>query len=314
MSSPPKQTRYKHNIPHQPVSGRCASASDPTSRETLRKIAQETQGIVPQLLSQLGTIEAARRSSKHNLNHPHRLHPEECPSFPHPATIKVLNKDTLNVGIQLAADAAVDSAYDNRYPAIVNFADTHRPGGGWLNGALAQEEALCYRSSLAAGLNSKHWPLSDTAAELVYTPYVLVVRDDLASGHRVMELNPDQLPVVSVLSVAAIYKPDVYPLRERYGPPKLAFATDKDRNLTKDKMRLVLRAAARNKHRRLVLGALGCGVYANPPEDVAECWLEVLREAEFKGNWWKEVCFAVYDDKNSGNFETFYRILNGKTV
>jgi uncharacterized protein (TIGR02452 family) len=79
-------------------------------------------------------------------------------------------------------------------------------------------------------------------------------------------------------------------------------------------MRLALRIAAFNKHSMLVLGALGCGVYANPPAEVAKCWLEVLKEDEFRGNWWHKVHFAVYDSKNEGIFETFRQILDGEEV
>jgi hypothetical protein len=40
-----------------------------------------------------------------------------------------------------------------------------------------------------------------------------------------------------------------------------------------------LRLAAYSHHRSLVLGALGYGaLYGNPPEDVAHCGLEVVRE------------------------------------
>ena len=44
-----------------------------------------------------------------------------------------------------------------------------------------------------------------------------------------------------------------------------------DRGLTKAKMRLTLRLAAIKGHSRLVLGALGCGAFKNPTEDVALC-------------------------------------------
>lgn len=84
--------------------------------------------------------------------------------------------------------------------------------------------------------------------------------------------------------------------------------------LTKTKMRLALRVAANNGHVMLVLGALGCGVYANPPAEIAKFWLEVLREDEFHGNLWREVYFAVYDSKNNGSFEIFRRVLDGKKV
>jgi uncharacterized protein (TIGR02452 family) len=95
------------------------------------------------------------------------------------------------------------------------------------------------------------------------------------------------------------------------------------------KMRLVLRAAARAGHHQLVLGALGCGVYANPPEQVARCWLEVLQDPEFTagGHWWQDIVFAVYDGQRSqsgqvdlgtqtdkSNYAIFHEILDGRQV
>jgi uncharacterized protein (TIGR02452 family) len=80
--------------------------------------------------------------------------------------------------------------------------------------------------------------------------------------------------------------------------------------------------AARQGHTKLVLGALGCGVFANPPGDVAQCFLEVLREDEFQGGWWEAVVFAVLDNARgdqggkdgSGNFGIFYRALDSEIV
>ena len=170
---------------------------------------------------------------------------------------------------------------------------------------------------------ARHYPLSGTEAEALYAPWVVVIRGDLPSGHRLLlnagsatgeVMDPRELPVVSVLTVAAIKRPRLRKVGSLDGGWKWVFQRDRDRSFTKDKMRLVLRVAASYGHRHLVLGALGCGVYANPPEDVAWCWLEVMREDEFRGNWWKTVVFAVYDPKNEGNFEIFNRVLGGKAV
>ncbi|CAM1503557.1 Fc.00g011480.m01.CDS01 [Cosmosporella sp. VM-42] len=98
------------------------------------------------------------------------------------------------------------------------------------------------------------------------------------------------------------------------GREKLVFATGKDRGITKAKMRLGLRMVATHRNQSLVLGALGCGVFGNPPEDVAHCWLEVLREDDFSGHWWREICFAIYDPKDEGNYDIFRRVLEGKRV
>ncbi len=67
-------------------------------------------------------------------------------------------------------------------------------------------------------------------------------------------------------------------------------------------------------HTMLVLGAIGCGAFRNPPEEVVRCWQEVLNEAEFAGGWFKEIWFAVYDRRNEGNFEIFKQAFDGKAI
>ncbi|KAK4446069.1 hypothetical protein QBC34DRAFT_441252 [Podospora aff. communis PSN243] len=278
----------------------------------------------------MATVRETLDTLADHLNQLRTYDPNDCPSHPEPATIRVVNDDTLNAAIQLITEL---EGQDYMYykakprPAVLNFANPRKPGRGWQNGAIAQEEAICYRSSLALSLHPKHYPLD--MDEALYSPYVLVVRGDMASGHLLLDDAPEALPVVSVLTVAALHKPPVKtfvlrnkswnvraraePLRRRHWE-KHVFRHDRDRGITKAKMRLALRMAASNRHDSLVLGALGCGVYQNPPEDVAHCWLEVLREDEFSGNWWRRIWFAVYDPKNEGNYEIFDRVLSGKEV
>ncbi|KAK4185641.1 hypothetical protein QBC35DRAFT_503226 [Podospora australis] len=291
--------------------------ADSPRRQGLQQAAQETLKVSADLLQKLGTTARAQTATKHTFRSLTFLNPAYCPAFQKPATIRVVNQDTFNAAISLRSACAHD---DNPFPAVVNFANRSSPGGGFLNGAMAQEEALCYRSSLHMSLDKKHYPLASDWAEGLYTRYVLIMREDWASGHKVMSnIPPANLPVVSVMTVAAIRNPEVKtfqytPQGSQKQMKKSVFADDRDRRLTKDKMRLVLRMAAYRKHRGIVLGALGCGVFANPPEDVAYCWLEVLQEHEFQGNWWRDVVFAVFDPKNEGNYEILRDILHGKEV
>ncbi|KAF9777158.1 hypothetical protein IL306_004557 [Fusarium sp. DS 682] len=311
------QRRYgqssRHSSPYRSYDNR--------QRDELRDTAKETLNVLPNLLKELGTNDLARHSIKYSFDSLTRLHPCLCPSYTQPAIIRVVNDDTLNAAIELSQTHGFGP--QSQPPIVVNFANRHSPGGGWLNGAMAQEEALCYRSSLALSLNKKHYPLERD--EALYSPYALIVRNDLFSGHEISLLPARDLPVVSALTVAALRNPPVRiftgePRKDKQHRPSLegfekrVFAKDRDRDITKAKMRLCLRMAANHKHDMLVLGALGCGIYDNPPEDIAHCWLEVMREDEFSGNWWREVWFAVFDPKNEGNFEIFHQVLDGKQV
>lgn len=322
MKVPSFSDRRRHG--RSPRQSPSRSLRNNGQREELREISKETLNVLPSLLKELGTADFARQSIKYSFGSLSRLDPRQCPSYRQPAIIKVVNNDTLNAAIELSYRPQPDGeGARSQPPIVVNFANRHSPGGGWINGAMAQEEAICYRSSLALSLNKKHYPLERDQA--LYSPYVLVMRDDMPSGHRLSSLPTRDLPVVSALTIAALRNPTVrvfrnVPYTNQLSQPNSAvydkhvFAHDRDRDHTKAKMRLGLRMAAKNKHDILVLGALGCGVYGNPPEDVANCWLEVLREDEFSGNWWREVWFAIFDPKNEGNFEIFHQVLDGRGV
>ena len=171
---------------------------------------------------------------------------------------------------------------------------------------------MCYRSSLSFTLKRRFYPLGEEDG--VYSPSVVVFRDSLARGHGVLDLGrPGKLGVVSVVSVAAIRDPDVVVGND--GEEKYKWG--RDRVVMKRKMRVVLRTAGRERHRLLVLGALGCGAFGNPKTEVVRCWKEVFMEAEFKG-WWESVVFAVMEDggrkDGMGNFGVFWRGLHGVMV
>ncbi|KAI1146710.1 hypothetical protein F4825DRAFT_182710 [Nemania diffusa] len=306
-------------------------------RAVLSAIARDTKAALPGILRQLPHLKADT-SEKLDLDHVPSLHATDCPGFAlssdanvRGTSVKVLNEDSLDAAIMMseslvqAATAPANASAQperNQRVVVLNLASDKNPGGGWLSGALAQEEALCYRSSLALSLHKPYYPWSPLAA--VYTPDVVIIRSSMSSGHRplVPQMPAAQLPVVSVISVAAIRRPALRTIPVLSAPSvppepgmhyrRTTFKYPADYQLTKKKMRLTLRIAAREKHELLVLGALGCGAFRNPPEEVAKCWSEVLDELEFRGGWWREIWFAVLDTKNEGNFNIFDRILGGK--
>ena len=208
----------------------------------------------------------------------------------------------------------VPPSHTNKPVAVLNLASERNAGGGWENGAIAQEEALCYRSSLYLSLHRAYYPLKQLGT--IYSPNVLIIRDAMSRGHDLLfpATAAEDLPVTSVITLAAIRRPAL----NKDG----TYAKTTDREFTKEKIRVVLRVAAHQGHRKLVLGALGCGAFHNPPEEVAQCFLEVFREQEFTGGWWEDIVFAVLDnakgDKGGkdgiGNFGVFYRALDAEVV
>jgi uncharacterized protein (TIGR02452 family) len=278
-------------------------------------LASETRTVLPDILKHLPDIHAAKSEALYLSTQP-VLKPSECPrrTASGKTAIKVVNDDSFNAAVSLATSKTPASGR----VAVLNMASHVNPGGGWLKGARAQEEALCYRSSLYLSLHKRYYPFKQRMG--LYTPDVVVIRSDMASGHKLLvpDVTPADLPVFSVLSIAALRAPETRKTTVTTAAGDIVerevFTDAGARQLTKDKMRLCLRMAAHRDHGLLVLGALGCGAFRNPREEVAWCWLEVLQEAEFQGGWWEEVWFAVYDARNEGNFEVFQKVLDGVQV
>ncbi|KAF1920491.1 hypothetical protein BDU57DRAFT_508835 [Ampelomyces quisqualis] len=321
--------------------------------DDLEKVADETKAALPNILSQLPGLDAMD-SSIHALDDLAALDVKDCPGFDLPDSdaevgkrgtrIRVFDMDTFDAAINVAPNykasdhqelfqsrpSSADSQsqeedyiISDRSPrssiimpvAVLNLASERSAGGGFHKGALAQEEALCYRSSLYLSLHKSYYPLPSLSA--IYSPSILVIRDAMSRGHSLLTSTqrPADLPVTSVISVAALRRPTLTDDGKNY-------RKEGQRAEMKRKIRLTLRVAAMKGHTKLVLGALGCGVFGNPPGEVANCFLEVLREKEFQGGWWEDVVFAILDNvkgdqggKNGmGNYGEFYRVLDDQLV
>lgn len=296
--APPKG----HIVPSLPSS---------TSSSLLAQVAAETKSLLPAILLTTPSAPAdGKLYTKYELS---PLPPEACPKL-QTTPIRVINTDSIDAALELTVqNRSQGGARSDQCPVLIlNMANAHHSGGGWLRGALAQEEALCYRSSLSFTLKKRFYPIPDDGG--AYSPTVVVIRESMASGHGLLDLDkPERLPVVSVVTVAAVRGPAI--VKDHHGNERYKKA--EDRVAMKGKMRTVLRIAAKNKHRELVLGALGCGAFGNPAAEVVECWKETFQETEFLDGWWKSVVFAVMDggtSKGLGNYGTFLENLDGLKI
>ncbi|MHC5256637.1 TIGR02452 family protein [Streptomyces sp. UC4497] len=170
--------------------------------------------------------------------------------------------------------------------AVLNFASARNPGGGYLNGAQAQEEALCRCSALYTCLievpefYAHHREYRDAfySDRVIHAPAVPVFRADQG---RLLDVPFEAGFLTSPAPNAGVIAQRT-PERVHEIPAALAARAER-----------VLEVAAAEGYRRLVLGAWGCGVFRNDPGQVAEAFRALL-EGRFAGRF-EQVVFAVLD-------------------
>ncbi|KAH7355246.1 hypothetical protein BKA65DRAFT_236524 [Rhexocercosporidium sp. MPI-PUGE-AT-0058] len=195
--------------------------------------------------------------------------------------IRIIKSDTFD-----AAKATIRS-HPKSSVAVLNMASALQPGGGVLRGALAQEEALCTRSTLYPSLNPDFYRMPLLSA--IYTPDVLVFR-----GSDLVDLPQSEWFYTGVISCAALRQPEV----EKGGDGKMIYSEEKDREVMLEKIRLIFQIAKEKSITHLILGALGCGAYHNPPEEVAMLFRKVILGGRRKEGVTgiEEITFAIFDE------------------
>ncbi len=182
--------------------------------------------------------------------------------------------------------------------AVLVFASARNPGGGYLNGAKAQEEAICRASTLytcllrAPDYYAAHRAERDLfySDRVIHSPAVPVFRD--ASGKL--------LPRWYTLGFLTSPAPNTGVVARR-APERLA---DVPRALTRRAER-VLEVAAAEGYRELVLGAWGCGVFGNEPAVVASAFRGLLTGNGRFADHFERAVFAVLSDGHSPALAAF---------
>ncbi|MCX4613956.1 MULTISPECIES: TIGR02452 family protein [Streptomyces] len=282
----------------------------------LRALAQQTQEIVAaggyrasdgRAVSIAAAVEAAEAGTRMYGPGPVGAPAAGPASAPRESTLfEVTGESSLEAARRLVGKDAGRSADP---VAVLNFASARNPGGGFLNGAQAQEEALCRASALyscllrAREFYDHHRAHRDPfyTDRVIHSPAVPVFRDDRGG-------LLDEPYTVGFLTAAAPNAGVVLRTVPERAPelgPALAVRAER-----------VLETAAAHGYRRLVLGAWGCGVFRNDPAQVAGAFHDLLVEGRFEGAF-DHVVFGVLDrtrdQATRGSFEQAFahvRALN----
>jgi uncharacterized protein (TIGR02452 family) len=248
----------------------------------LRGIAQETERIVAagqyrapdgREVSLGADIEAARAGTRM-----YGPGPVEAPAF-----------TTVDTFFEVTGESSLEAARRlGGRTAVLNFASARNPGGGYLNGAQAQEEALCRASALytcqlrAREFYDHHRAHRDPfyTDRVIHSPAVPVFRDD--RGALLDSAQP-----VGFLTAAA---PNAGVVR-RTAPERVAELP----GALAARAGQVLSVAVLEGYRRLVLGAWGCGVFQNDPAQVAGAFRTLLGPGGRFAGAFEHVVFGVLD-------------------
>jgi len=186
----------------------------------------------------------------------------------------------------------------------LNFASAKNPGGGFLTGAQAQEEALARSSGLYDCLlmQPDYYELNRKNRSCLYldlaivSPCVPFIRND--EGTLLEE------PIIATVITSPAPNAGAVTANEPEAIPRVV-------PTLKRRAEMVLRLAVAHGVQNLVLGAWGCGVFRNDPVEVANAFEQLLRpEGDYHGRF-QRVVFAVYtSERERANFDAFHAALS----
>jgi len=207
-------------------------------------------------------------------------------AYPPDRQVQVTEKGEYQTRISVANTTTLDAARgliaEGLHPAVLNFASATNAGGGFLDGARAQEEYLARSSALYACIRdnamyafhrSRRDPLYTDYA--IYSPDVPVFRDDDGS-------LLDEPYTAGMITCPAVNAGRMPPGRsDEIGPAMWG------------RILKVLAIGIKHAHDSIVLGAWGCGAFGNDGHQIARLFRRALKE-NFEGSY-SQISFAVMD-------------------
>ena len=197
-------------------------------------------------------------------------------------TIETWNCSTVDALLRLAAE-------EKKRIGILNFASAKNPGGGFLNGAMAQEESIAASSCLYKTLllHEEYYRKNRACGTMMYTNHAIYSPEVVFFRDGKFRLLKEPV-TASVLTLPAVNMGQV---KLRGEDVELA------EQMMKRRMKLSLAIFAKQECQHLILGAYGCRVFRNDPKKIATWWQELLNDSF--ADTFETIVFAVLDNSSS---------------
>lgn len=209
-------------------------------------------------------------------------------TIPIKTSFEVTNETTLHAASRLVNQAGIEKVL------CLNFASGKNPGGGFLRGTQAQEESLARATGLYACIaqmmdmynTNRNLGSALYTDDMIYSPQVPVIRDD---DDKLL----DKPFLVSILTAPAV---NAGAVKQKGNQEEIA----RIESTMLARTEKLLSIAAIQGYKVLVLGAWGCGVFKNNPENVARYFYHHLVENSQLNCFFEKVVFAVLDPSRDG--------------
>lgn len=216
-------------------------------------------------------------------------------------TPRVVDRDTISAALDILKQD------NSKKVMVVAFANNDLPGGFYAVGAEAQEEDIYRRTTISrimvtSKISMNFYPINRPNGTVrgLYTPGVRILRKSEHEGFGFFELTEKYL--IDVCSIAALNGND--PTDNWYFGDGMTWSTPRVLNsvgtdLTRKRNEVMFQMALTMNADVLIVGAFGCGMFANIPEQIVDLFNEVLYTYRFAK---LEVVFAVMGEPNLSIF------------
>ena len=176
------------------------------------------------------------------------------------STIRFYNMDCVNLGLSMI----------HLNPLVLNLSDDLWSGGWVSSGSNAQEESIFRRTNYFQSLLQNMYPILPN--EAIYSPGISVIKTSEKTNWELIPTN--EIQKLDFIACPALKYPETILVNNE----KRLF--DKDIEILKKKIKLIIQIAVDNHHDTIILGGMGIGAWASPGKQVAEIFKEVLEELD----------------------------------
>lgn len=197
-------------------------------------------------------------------------------------TIELIDKDSVS--------RLMEESMDGGKVCVLNYASYKKPGGGFLEGALTQEESLCLQSTLFPVLcafnDTYYFENRKNLKRGMYTNRALYSPD-------IIFMNGNKTRAADVITCAA-------PNYKVAGGYHNVSRTENHMAL-RSRIEFIYNICQEKKVDTLIAGAWGCGVFGQDPSEVCELLIGSKNRPA-------KLIFAI-PDASSRNYQAFFKKL-----